>query len=475
MILTLTLPLVLTAIAQPDLSITLSSASPTPAAVGNNVLISVGVRNIGNQTAMNTVITQTVPPGTRYSAATSAPQVWSCPDGARGRTVCTLNVGNAGANAQGTFRFGLSVVSAVGTIADRVSIATTTAEPNTANNSASLDLRATDPTTTSPLGNLNFRSVNLGPDRTTLYTNEPAGTPSNIARMIVPRTYTGASEIPVIMMLHGLDGNATAVSGQYGHRYASLADTRNYFLILPNGTRGPANRPHWNATDQCCNTSAGSPNRDDVGYLRDLLIEAQQNYRVDVRRVYVTGFSNGAFMAYRLACEIPQMIAGIVPVAGATFQNESLCVQSTPVSVLHIHGTADFAVRFYDYTSDPDNDPASLPIPDNQYVPGAVETLGRFARKAGCDLAQLTTRPATFNLWRAHTESGAYAPRGTIGAGDETIDRGFDASCQAGYDFDLWEIPLGTHAMWFEYDTRLISDGLLPTDRILNWMFAHTR
>jgi poly(3-hydroxybutyrate) depolymerase len=380
------------------------------------------------------------------------------------------------ANATQTRNFGLTVVSAVGTIADRASIADSLgADPNNTDNLAALDLRATDPTTTTVIGNNTLRSVNLGPDRTSLYTNEPAGTLPNIARMIVPQNYTGAEEIPVVMMLHGLDSSANNISGQFGHRFATGTSLRNYFLILPNGTRGPRNRPHWNATDACCNTHAGSPNRDDVGYLRDLIIEAQQLYRVDPRRVYVMGYSNGGFMSYRLACEIPHLLTGIVPMAGATFQNESSCVQSAPVSVLHVHGTADASARFYDYAADPDNDPATPLIPDNPNVPGAVQSLSRFATKAGCDLAQLVTRPTNINLWHPHTESGMYAPRGTIGTGDETIQRGFDASCATGFDFDLWEIQLATHGVWFEYQLNLISDGIFPSDRILNWMFTHTR
>src|SRR6185503_4901414 len=101
--------------------------------------------------------------------------------------------------------------------------------------------------------------------------------------------------------------------------------------------------------------------------------------------------------------------------------------------------------------------------------------LSRFATKAGCDTAQLVTRAGNINLWHPHTESNPSAPRGTIGTGAETVQRGFDASCQAGYDFDLWEITLATHAVWFEYDIRLISDSIYPSDRILDWLFAHTR
>jgi polyhydroxybutyrate depolymerase len=60
--------------------------------------------------------------------------------------------------------------------------------------------------------------------------------------------------------------------------------------------------------------------------------------------VYVTGMSNGAVMAYRLASELSDRIAAIAPVAGAvgTENNQP----KRPVSVLHFHGTKDEYVPF---------------------------------------------------------------------------------------------------------------------------------
>ena len=39
-------------------------------------------------------------------------------------------------------------------------------------------------------------------------------------------------------------------------------------------------------------------------------------YKVDPDRIFVTGWQNGAFMSFRLACEISDKIAGIAPFAG---------------------------------------------------------------------------------------------------------------------------------------------------------------
>ena len=47
-----------------------------------------------------------------------------------------------------------------------------------------------------------------------------------------------------------------------------------------------------------------------------------------------------------MACEYPNLIAGIASLAGATFKNPDHCTPSEPVNILQIHGTADFAIRY---------------------------------------------------------------------------------------------------------------------------------
>ena len=47
--------------------------------------------------------------------------------------------------------------------------------------------------------------------------------------------------------------------------------------------------------------------------MTDILIE---KYKVDENRIFVTGWSNGGFMTYRLVCEMSDRIAGGAPFAG---------------------------------------------------------------------------------------------------------------------------------------------------------------
>jgi polyhydroxybutyrate depolymerase len=93
----------------------------------------------------------------------------------------------------------------------------------------------------------------------------------------------------------------------------------------------------WNAGG-CCGYAAAQ-NADDVGFALAVLRDVARNVSVDPARVYATGHSNGAMMAYRMAIDASDRIAAIAPVAGA--------MQATgfppprPVPVLHVHSVDD--------------------------------------------------------------------------------------------------------------------------------------
>lgn len=78
---------------------------------------------------------------------------------------------------------------------------------------------------------------------------------------------------------------------------------------------------------------------DDVGFINALVDHLIQRFHADPQRIYVTGMSNGAIMAYRLAAELSDRIAAISPVSGPIGTQTVLLKR--PVPILHFHGTAD--------------------------------------------------------------------------------------------------------------------------------------
>jgi len=152
----------------------------------------------------------------------------------------------------------------------------------------------------------------------------------------VPPGYDPTRPTPVVLVFHGGGGNAENARRMTG--FDAAADAEGFIVVYPNGTgRRPDRLLTWNG-GRCC-AYAMEQNVDDVGFVRALLADLGTVVNVDARRIYATGMSNGAIMAYRLACELADVIAAIGPVAAT--QNIDACAPSRPVPVLHIHGDAD--------------------------------------------------------------------------------------------------------------------------------------
>ena len=85
----------------------------------------------------------------------------------------------------------------------------------------------------------------------------------------------------------------------------------------------------------------------DVQFISELIDFLVMHFNADPNRVYVTGFSNGAFMTYRLMCELSEKVAAAAPVGGAMPRaQQTQCSMSHNVPLMHFHGTADSAAPF---------------------------------------------------------------------------------------------------------------------------------
>lgn len=139
----------------------------------------------------------------------------------------------------------------------------------------------------------------------------------------------------LVVVLHGGFGTAQGAQDAYG--WDAVASFSAAEIVYPEGYGRS-----WNA-GRCCGP-AHDRNVDDVAFVTDVIRDAERRDGIDPKRVFVTGMSNGAMMAYRMACEGRVVLAGIGPVAGDL---EVPCTSPVaPVSVMAIHGTADENVPF---------------------------------------------------------------------------------------------------------------------------------
>jgi polyhydroxybutyrate depolymerase len=88
---------------------------------------------------------------------------------------------------------------------------------------------------------------------------------------------------------------------------------------------------------------------DDVQFVRDLLADASAQIAIDPARIYTTGFSGGARMSSRLACELADVLAAAAPVAGVQYPDG--CTPGRTIPLLAIHSKAD-PVNQYEISGD---------------------------------------------------------------------------------------------------------------------------
>lgn len=196
----------------------------------------------------------------------------------------------------------------------------------------------------------------------------------------VPPAFDGVRPLPLLLALHGGGGSAALMAGDaYGLR--DKADRAGFIAVFPNGVGalGGTALATWNA-GHCCG-SARDRQVDDVGYLRALVDHLQRRLPIDRQRIYATGMSNGGMMAYRLACDAADLVAGVAAVAGT--DNTVQCTPSRPVPVLHIHALDDTHV-LYNGGAGPDAFRDPTKVTDFTSVP---ETIARWTQRNVCNTA----------------------------------------------------------------------------------------
>ena len=237
------------------------------------------------------------------------------------------------------------------------------------------------------------------------------------AQLYIPEGYDPATPTPILFLLHptgGWSGQRFADAWQY----QAIGDAYGMLVCFPNGMPRPNGNLAWNASDACC--AFGSPPVDDVAYLVGLVDKVSAGWNVDPERVYFHGWSNGAFMAHRMACEAPDRVTAIFAVAGVMPNDPADCTPDSPVHVLHLHGTADTVISY---------DGGST---QGGTYPSALTTATRWAEHNGCTGGFEALRPRD---WLDNA------------SGFET-ERSRSVGCPDAGEVELWTLQGVGHGNW---------------------------
>ena len=159
----------------------------------------------------------------------------------------------------------------------------------------------------------------------------------------LPPNYYQANDVPLVVALHGTGGSALQCERDYG--LTEKAEEQGHAIVYPEGIPrpGPFRIRTWNA-GRCCDYAMNYA-VDDVGFITTLIDQLVRDYKINPAKIYLTGMSNGAMMAYRMACEHPDKINAMASVSGALMTHS--CHPSKPVPVLHIHSERDKVVPYH--------------------------------------------------------------------------------------------------------------------------------
>ena len=143
-----------------------------------------------------------------------------------------------------------------------------------------------------------------------------------------------AGPAPLVLFLHGGYGNGTEAERYYG--WDAEATRERFVVVYPDGVDRA-----WDTGGGCCGKPAAQ-GIDDVAFLTSVVSAMSAAMPIDARRVYATGISNGGIMAYTFACRT-RILAAIGPDSATQL---GACPSPAPLSVIHVHGTADTRIRY---------------------------------------------------------------------------------------------------------------------------------
>lgn len=150
-----------------------------------------------------------------------------------------------------------------------------------------------------------------------------------------PDAWDGTSPLAVLLHFHGWKRQGTLIV-QHG-RIATGYVAENVLLLAPNGLGRTWD--FWRA---------GSP---DVAFARAVIEDAATRYPIDRSRIYISGYSWGANMAWRFVCEDGADVKALLAVAGTLDQDEPCTTH--PRNVAQVYGLKDTVLP---YPKGPDGD-----------------------------------------------------------------------------------------------------------------------
>jgi predicted peptidase len=165
-------------------------------------------------------------------------------------------------------------------------------------------------------------------------------------RLLMPKDYSpeGTQTYPLVLFLHGAGERGDDNMKQLIHGTKEFVKEENRqkypcFVVVPQCP----NDKRWVEVDWTLDSHQQPEESISLELTRELLANLQKMFRIDSKRLYVTGLSMGGFGTWDLVTRTPDVFAAAVPIcAGA---DESLASRLTKLPIWAFHGEKDTVVK----------------------------------------------------------------------------------------------------------------------------------
>jgi len=259
----------------------------------------------------------------------------------------------------------------------------------------------------------------------------------------IPAHYDTIRRAPLVFVLHGHGESAENFEKYTG--MSDEADAKGFIAVYPQALGDPSD---WHTAVD------GPSRRDDIKFVRGIIDLLEHRYRIDRRRIYAAGHSNGGIMTYRLASTLSDKLAAVGVTAGSIGMIDDkgdtlrIAPPAHPIAVIHFHGMQDQDVP---YRGGPES-----AGPDN--IISVANTIG---------------------FWLNADHCSSTAASRTVSADRNVVIEAY-YPCAKGTAVELYTIKDGAHRWpgddvpWYTFPGRDDSD-IIATDVMWSFFAAHPR
>jgi poly(3-hydroxybutyrate) depolymerase len=133
---------------------------------------------------------------------------------------------------------------------------------------------------------------------------------------------------PLLISCHGMDQDPNYQ--QSNTHWEAVADTAGFVVVYPRGGTGMST---WDIQGD-----------KDTKWMTEIIDQMYTDYKIDKKRVYLSGFSMGGMFTYHSMSKIADKIAAFAPTSGTNVFGASKAMR--PVPIIHPHGTNDDVLNY---------------------------------------------------------------------------------------------------------------------------------